>query len=45
MIIDLGYVKKEQNKFLEHLSKVKGYNIKKIAFVSHIGLYYLYKVN
>lgn len=32
MIIDLGYVKKEQNKFLEHLSKVKGYNYQKDSF-------------
>ena len=32
MIIDLSYVKKEQEKFLEHLSKVKGYNYQKDSF-------------
>ena len=32
MIIDLRYVKKEQEKFLEHLSKVKGYNYQKDSF-------------
>ncbi|MDB8805039.1 dUTP diphosphatase [Romboutsia sp. 1001216sp1] len=32
MIIDLSYVKKEQEKFLEHLSNVKGYNYQKDSF-------------